>query len=91
MSSSRDPQRLRQGLVPLTTTALGPASYHAQLNTPISAVSMASSHLQSASQTPSSSIQPYNPQEWMPSPGVGGAERVQMMTPETQGKLWSPV
>lgn len=80
MSSHRD--RLRHGLVPLTTS-LGPASYHAQLNTPISAVSMASSHLQSA-HTPASAIQPYNPQEWMPSPAVASADRVHQLS-DSQG------
>ncbi|KFH43873.1 hypothetical protein ACRE_053510 [Hapsidospora chrysogenum ATCC 11550] len=65
MSSSRDVARLRLGLNPLTTTSLG--SYN-HLNTPISAVSMSSSHFASTQQTPSSAIQPYNPQEWVASP-----------------------
>lgn len=65
MASPRDPARLRQGLNPLTTSSLGTYGNHA--NSPISAVSMASTHIQSA-QTPGSAIQPYNPQEWVPSP-----------------------
>ncbi|UNI18218.1 hypothetical protein JDV02_004500 [Purpureocillium takamizusanense] len=66
MDSPRDQARLRQGLNPLTTSSLG--LYNAQLNTPISAVSMASSHIHSA-HTPASAIQPYNPQEWVPPSG----------------------
>ncbi|KAK2603507.1 hypothetical protein QQS21_004276 [Conoideocrella luteorostrata] len=65
MASPRDPARLRQGLNPLTTSVLAPYGAHA--SSPISAVSMASSHIQSA-HTPASAIQPYNPQEWAPSP-----------------------
>jgi hypothetical protein len=65
MASPRDAARLRHGLNPLTTTSL--ATYGNHVNSPISAVSMASSHIQSA-QTPGSAIQPYNPQEWVPSP-----------------------
>lgn len=74
MSSSRDVHRLRMGLQPLTTASLGGAGAGAgafnphQLNTPISAISMSSSHLPSAAQTPGSAIQPYNPQEWAASP-----------------------
>ncbi|KAK3191451.1 hypothetical protein K4F52_002662 [Lecanicillium sp. MT-2017a] len=64
MASPRDPTRLRQGLNPLTTSSLGP--YNTQLSTPISAISMASSQVHSA-HTPASAIQPYNPQEWLPS------------------------
>ncbi|GAW14215.1 hypothetical protein ANO14919_036140 [Xylariales sp. No.14919] len=68
MTSTRDtPSRLRQTLNPLLTSALG---YHNPLNTPQSAVSISSSH-PFAGQTPASSIQPYNPQEWIPSPVVG--------------------
>lgn len=69
MTSMRDQARLRQGLNPLTT-ALG--VYNNQLTTPMSAMSMASSHM--TVQTPASSIQPYNPQEWGLTP-VAGAER----------------
>ncbi|KAJ6437806.1 ubiquitin carboxyl-terminal hydrolase [Purpureocillium lavendulum] len=68
MDSPRDQARLRQGLNPLTTSSLGVGPFNAQLNTPISAVSMASSHIHSA-HTPASAIQPYNPQEWVPTPG----------------------
>ncbi|GAP91705.1 hypothetical protein SAMD00023353_12800110 [Rosellinia necatrix] len=68
MSSSRDTtSRLRQTLNPLLTSALG---YHNQLNTPRSAIATSSPHVLGA-QTPASSIQPYNPQEWIPSPAVG--------------------
>ncbi|WYZ35585.1 hypothetical protein EsH8_X_000232 [Colletotrichum jinshuiense] len=66
MSNPRDPTRLRQGLNPLLTQSLG--AYHAQINTPLSAVS--STHLHSA-HTPASAIQPYNPQEWISSPAAG--------------------
>ncbi|KAF2966414.1 hypothetical protein GQX73_g7121 [Xylaria multiplex] len=68
MTSTRDTtSRLRQTLNPLLTSALG---YHNQLNTPQSAISISSPH-PFAGPTPASSIQPYNPQEWIPSPAVG--------------------
>ncbi|OAA74323.1 hypothetical protein LEL_07904 [Akanthomyces lecanii RCEF 1005] len=67
MASPRDPARLRQGLNPLTTSALG-SHVGQQHATPISALSMASSHVLSA-HTPVSALQPYNPQEWVP-PGA---------------------
>ncbi|KAM3458729.1 hypothetical protein MY5147_001286 [Beauveria neobassiana] len=67
MASPRDPARLRQGLNPLTTSALGSFAGH-QHGTPISAISMASTHILSA-HTPASALQPYNPQEWVP-PGA---------------------
>ncbi|OAA51689.1 hypothetical protein NOR_00282 [Metarhizium rileyi] len=66
MASPRDPARLRQGLNPLSTNSLGTYGHH--VNSPMSAVSMVSSHMLSAAQTPGSAIQPYNPQEWVPSP-----------------------
>lgn len=80
--TSRDPARLRQGLLPLTTT---PGIYNNHLNTPISAVSMTSSHYHSAAQTPGSSIQPYNPQEWAPAQAAV-AERAVQYAGEVQGK-----
>ncbi|KAF7551782.1 hypothetical protein G7046_g7618 [Stylonectria norvegica] len=80
MASARDPARLRQGLNPLTTTSLG--VYNHQLQTPLSAISMTSSHLQSA-HTPASSIQPYNPQEWAATP-VAGPERTHQFPSEPQ-------
>jgi hypothetical protein len=67
MASPRDPSRLRPGLNLLTTNSLAPNTYGNHVNSPMSAVSMASPFIQSA-QTPSSAIQPYNPQEWVPSP-----------------------
>ncbi|KAI1178338.1 hypothetical protein F4777DRAFT_594983 [Nemania sp. FL0916] len=68
MASARDnSSRLRQALNPLLTSTL---SYHNQTNTPRSAVAISSPHML-GSATPASSIQPYNPQEWMPSPVVG--------------------
>ncbi|KAI0518048.1 hypothetical protein F5B22DRAFT_89266 [Xylaria bambusicola] len=69
MSTSRDgSSRLRQTLNPLLTSALG---YHNnQLNTPQSAATISSSHTFGAP-APASAIQPYNPQEWLPSPAVG--------------------
>jgi hypothetical protein len=78
MSSARDStSRLRQTLNPLLTTPLG--AFHGQLNTPHSAVSVSSPYPYSAAQTPSSSIQPYNPQEWAPSPAV---ERTHQFPPQ---------
>ncbi|KAM0426733.1 hypothetical protein ACHAPT_008049 [Fusarium lateritium] len=81
--TSRDPARLRQGLHPLTTT-LG--IFNASLHSPISAVSMSSSHLQSAQTPGSSTIQPYNPQEWVPSQAAV-AERPVQFAGEAQGKF----
>src|SRR5687768_927237 len=80
--TSRDPARLRQGLLPLTTT---PGIYNNHLSTPISAVSMTSSHYHSAAQTPGSSIQPSNPQEWAPTQAAV-AERAVQYAGEVQGK-----
>ncbi|KAH7312350.1 hypothetical protein B0I35DRAFT_480812 [Stachybotrys elegans] len=71
MTPSRDPVRLRQGLNPLTTTSLG--HFVIQHNTPMSAVSMATTH---AVATPASAIQPYNPQEWVASPATQASERL---------------
>lgn len=79
--TSPDPTRLRQGLHPLTTTI----GVFNNLHTPISAVSMSSSHIQSA-QTPGSTIQPYNPQEWVPSQAAV-AERPVQFAGEVQGKF----
>ncbi|KAI0816229.1 hypothetical protein GGR55DRAFT_225449 [Xylaria sp. FL0064] len=69
MTSSRDTaSRLRQTLNPLLTSALG---YHSnQLSTPQSAATLSSPHT-FGGPTPVSSIQRYNPQEWIPSPAVG--------------------
>ncbi|KAI1859109.1 hypothetical protein JX265_010586 [Neoarthrinium moseri] len=70
MTSARDStSRLRQTLNPLLTTSLG-GFHNNQLNTPHSAISATSPYVYSAVQTPASSIQPYNPQEWGPSPAV---------------------
>ncbi|KAF4981446.1 hypothetical protein FDECE_17694 [Fusarium decemcellulare] len=82
MASARDPARLRQGLHPISTTSVG--VFNSSLHSPISAVSMSSSHLQSA-QTPGSSIQPYNPQEWGPTAGTV-VERPVQYAGEVQGK-----
>ncbi|KAI1434716.1 hypothetical protein GGR50DRAFT_694778 [Xylaria sp. CBS 124048] len=71
MSSARDTSsRLRQTLNPLLTSALGYHSQHNQLNAPHSAISTNSPYA-FGGLTPASSIQPYNPQEWIPSPAVG--------------------
>ncbi|KAI0433760.1 hypothetical protein F5Y09DRAFT_350682 [Xylaria sp. FL1042] len=80
MTSSRDTtSRLRQTLNPLLTSALG---YHNnQLNTPQSAVTLNSSHT-FGGPTPASSIQPYNPQEWIPSPAVGPERTHQYPAPQ---------
>lgn len=83
MASPRDPARLRQGLNPLTTSALGSLASQ-QHGTPISAVSMASSHAQSA-HTPASAIQPYNPQEWVPPGAPPMPERQVQYAAEAQG------
>ncbi|KAH7275852.1 hypothetical protein B0J15DRAFT_383503 [Fusarium solani] len=79
--TSPDPARLRHGLHPLTTT-LG--VFNSSLHSPISAVSMSSSHLQSAQTPGSSTIQPYNPQEWGPSQAAV-AERPVQFAGEAQG------
>ncbi|KAF7542172.1 hypothetical protein G7054_g66 [Neopestalotiopsis clavispora] len=69
MSSAREStSRLRQTLNPLRTTSL--SGFQGQLTTPHSAISVSSPYAYSAAQTPSSSIQPYNPQQWAPSPAV---------------------
>ncbi|KAI0851160.1 hypothetical protein F5Y00DRAFT_16018 [Daldinia vernicosa] len=83
MTSPRDgtTSRLRQALNPLRTTALG--GYHNQLNTPHSAVSITSSHTFAGLQTPASSIQPYNPQEWAPTSAVGPERAHQYPPPLT--------
>ncbi|KAI2618549.1 hypothetical protein GGS26DRAFT_380525 [Hypomontagnella submonticulosa] len=80
MTSPRDSatSRLRQTLNPLRTTALG--GFHNHMNTPHSAISVTSSHTFAGLQTPASSIQPYNPQEWGPSPAVG-PERTHQFPP----------
>ncbi|KAF4979312.1 hypothetical protein FZEAL_4453 [Fusarium zealandicum] len=83
MTSAHDPARLRQGLHPLTTAS--PGVYNSSLHSPISAVSMSSSHLQSAQTPGSSAIQPYNPQEWGPAQAAV-AERPRQFAGETQGK-----
>jgi hypothetical protein len=86
MSSSRDPTRLRLGLNPLTTQ-LG--HFNAQHGAPLSAISMASSHMtphMTPTQTPASAIQPYNPQEWVASPVV---ERQSQYVGEPQGETAS--
>ncbi|KAK8098068.1 uncharacterized protein PG998_013554 [Apiospora kogelbergensis] len=78
MSASRDSaSRLRQTLNPLLTTSLeGTYGQH----TPHSAVSVSSPYAYSSAHTSMSSIQPYNPQEWAPSPAVG-PERTHQFTP----------
>ncbi|KAF7553203.1 hypothetical protein G7Z17_g3784 [Cylindrodendrum hubeiense] len=86
MTSPRDPTRLRHGLNPLTTTSLG--AYSNSHGTPISAISMTSSHLHSV-QTPASTIQPYNPQQWVATP-AGGPERPSQFSGEGQGSPLPP-
>ncbi|KAF4433348.1 hypothetical protein CGCF415_v007402 [Colletotrichum fructicola] len=83
MSNPRDPARMRQGLNPLLTQSLG--SYHSQISTPLSGVS--STQLNSA-HTPASSIQPYNPQEWIASPAAGAEQPRQY--PEQRSPLPPP-
>ncbi|KAJ3489064.1 hypothetical protein NLG97_g6070 [Lecanicillium saksenae] len=88
MSSPRDPARLRQGLNPLTTSALG-SLVGQQHGTPISAVSMASSHVHSA-HTPASALQPYNPQEWVPPGAPPMPERQVQYAAEAQASAPPP-
>ncbi|KAI0595221.1 hypothetical protein F4775DRAFT_585695 [Biscogniauxia sp. FL1348] len=79
MTSTRDTSsRLRQALNPLLTTSLG--GYHNQLNTPHSAVSTSTPHAFGGI-TPASTIQPYNPQQWVPSPAVGPERTHQFPVP----------
>ncbi|KAG5918929.1 hypothetical protein E4U42_006703 [Claviceps africana] len=87
MASPRDPARLRQGLNPLTTSSLAP--YGARPGSPMLALSMASSHvqLQPAAHTPASAIQPYNPQEWVPSPAPMAGRPRQFMVEAGQAEL----
>ncbi|EFX05465.1 hypothetical protein CMQ_3534 [Grosmannia clavigera kw1407] len=67
MNTSRDPtSRLRATLNPLRTSSLG--VLHGTANTPLSALSIPSHGTLSVNQTPQSAIQPYNPQQWAPSP-----------------------
>ncbi|KAK8115938.1 hypothetical protein PG984_012440 [Apiospora sp. TS-2023a] len=80
MSTSRDStSRLRQTLNPLLTTSLG-GTYGQQ--TPHSAISVSSPYAYSSAHTSMSSIQPYNPQEWAPSPAVGPERTHQFPPPE---------
>ncbi|OTB09329.1 hypothetical protein M426DRAFT_256416 [Hypoxylon sp. CI-4A] len=83
MTSSRDSatSRLRQTLNPLRTTALG--GFHNQLNTPHSTTSISSPHNFTGLHTPASSIQPYNPQQWAPSPAVGPERTHQFPAPSS--------
>jgi hypothetical protein len=88
MNTGRDPTaRLRAGLNPLLTASLGFQHQNQNnLNTPLSAVSMASGahshsssqHPYSSLQTPVSAVQPYNPQQWISSPVPGHTERFQV-------------
>ncbi|KAF4972440.1 hypothetical protein FSARC_1007 [Fusarium sarcochroum] len=88
MTSARDPARLRHGLLPITTTSIG--VYNNSLHTPISAVSMSSSHFQSAAQTPGSGIQPYNPQEWAPTQAAVAERAVQYAVSPMPPPPYSP-
>ncbi|KAK8148495.1 hypothetical protein G3M48_009949 [Beauveria asiatica] len=88
MASPRDPARLRQGLNPLTTSALGSFAGH-QHGTPISAISMASTHILSA-HTPASALQPYNPQEWVPPGAPPMPERQPQYAAEAQASAPPP-
>ncbi|KAG6019894.1 hypothetical protein E4U41_003044 [Claviceps citrina] len=87
MASSHDPARLRQALNPLTTSSLAP--YGAGASSPMSALSMASSHMQ-PTQTPASAIQPYNPQEWVPSPAQMTGRSRQFVAEAAQASALPP-
>lgn len=84
MTDNRDVSRLRQRLNPLLTS-LGGYSQHS--HTPVSAVSYSSNSYMAS--TPASAIQPYNPQQWIPSPMPGSdperAQVQQMSSPESNG------
>lgn len=84
MNDNRDPRALRPRLNPLLTSSLGPYP-HQSNNTPISAMSFSSNSHNAP--TPVSAIQPYNPQEWLPSPMPGpGPERGhQLSSPDSIG------
>ena len=92
MTTSRDAttSRLRQTLNPLMTSLGG---YHNHpLQTPHSAVSVHSSYPYSAAPAPAQTpIQPYNPQQWVPSPAVGQDRTHQFpqiaSVQDAQGKL----
>jgi hypothetical protein len=89
MNAQRDPTaRLRAGLNPLLTSALGISS-HSHLNppsaTPLSALSMNSQNAFSGGHTPASAIQPYNPQEWIASPAA--ASERSHYNQDAQGQL----
>lgn len=83
ISDNRDGSRLRQRLNPLLTS-LGAFSQQ-NSNTPLSAVSYSSNSYNAS--TPASAIQPYNPQQWLPSPMAGpGPERGhQLSSPDSNG------
>lgn len=83
MNDNRDPRALRPRLNPLLTSSLGPYSH--QANTPISAMSYSSNSHNAP--TPLSAIQPYNPQEWLPSPmpGPGPDRGPQLSSPDSTG------
>lgn len=85
MNTSRDPtSRLRATLNPLRTSSLG--VLHGTANTPLSALSIPSHSSLSLNQTPLSAIQPYNPQQWAPSPAPldRGHQHFQEMQPQRE-------
>jgi hypothetical protein len=87
MNDNRDQRALRPRLNPLLTSSLGPYPHNA--NTPISAMSFSSNSHNAP--TPVSAIQPYNPQEWLPSPMPGPVtdRSHQLSSPESAGNGWS--
>lgn len=82
MGDNRDGSRLRQRLNPLLTS-LG--AFSQSSNTPVSSVSYSSNSFNAS--TPVSAIQPYNPQQWIPSPMPGpNSERGQQLSsPDSNG------
>lgn len=82
MNDNREGSRLRQRLNPLLTS-LGGFSHNS--NTPVSSVSYSSNSYNAS--TPASAIQPYNPQQWIPSPMPGPhPERSQQLgSPDSNG------
>ncbi|OAA59878.1 hypothetical protein SPI_06076 [Niveomyces insectorum RCEF 264] len=94
MNAARDPtSRLRANLNPLRTSSLGGVGgFHGPAGgTPLSAVSLVSHSGLSLNQTPLSAIQPYNPQEWVPSPAQErGHHQEQQSSPSLPPPPYSP-
>lgn len=88
MGDTRDGSRLRQRLNPLLTSLGG---FSQSSTTPVSAISYSSNSYNAS--TPASAIQPYNPQQWIPSPMPGPSiERApQLAAPDSNGSSLFPL